>query len=87
MWGPSCVQEQRIVLRAGSLAVHYVAPSAYMQIDAASVDALEIIKPLQVPHLACRKMSSFMRQALNDVCSRLRLQASPPKAQPASSCG
>ena len=36
------------MLRTGSLTVAYVAPSTYMQIDAASVDALELITPLQV---------------------------------------
>ncbi len=37
------------MLRTGSVTVAYVAPDAYMQIDAASVEALEIIQPLQVP--------------------------------------
>lgn len=40
------------MLRTGSVSVAYVAPDAYMQIDSASVEALEIIQPLQVPH-AC----------------------------------
>ena len=85
--GPSCVQEQRLVLRAGSLSVQYVAPSAYLQMDAASVAALEIIKPLQVPILACHLMFSLKPSHPCPVRCRLRLQASPPKAQPASFCG
>ncbi len=48
------MQEQRVVLRTGSVSVAYVAPDAYMQIDAASVEALEIIQPLQVPSRALR---------------------------------
>jgi hypothetical protein len=47
-------QEQRVVLRTGSVSVAYVAPDAYMQIDAASVEALEIIQPLQVPSRTLR---------------------------------
>lgn len=40
-------QEQHMILVGGTLHVLYVSPSSYMHIDIASIQALELIKPMK----------------------------------------